>query len=202
MFGQSLNSILATWGYLAVFTLVALEASGIPFPGETILVAGAVYAGNGGLKIPFVIAAAAIGATVGFCVSYSIGRTGGRAIVLRYGHFVRLDQANLEKAERFFNRHGEKTVFLGRFVSVGRAVVALLAGINKMNLPKFMLFNVLGAVAWACIFGVAGFELGHNLPLLHKLIRAFTVVGVVAVVAVILIGGVWYWRHNRTETQG
>src|SRR5579884_2059408 len=203
MSGHTLTTILATWGYLAVFAFVAVDAAGIPFPGETMLIAAAVYAGSGGLRIPFVILAAALGAFAGFCVSYTIGRTGGRALVLRYGHFVRLDPAKLARAETFFQKYGDATVFLGRFVSVGRAFAALLAGLNRMNLAKFMIFNAAGAAIWACLFGVAGFELGHDLPLLHRLTHGFAIGAIVIVVAIVVGAVLWHLiRRRRSQQNG
>ena len=194
MSGNTLNSLLATWGYLAVFAFVAIDAAGIPFPGETMLLAGAIYAGTGHLQIAAVIAAAAIGAIAGFVVSYTIGRTGGRALAYRYSERVHVKREHLERAEVFFRKYGDVTVFLGRFVSVGRAFIALLAGINDMPVVKFMIFNVAGGVAWACVFGILGFELGHNLPLLHRVTRILEIGALV--LAVVAIAGAVGWRFR------
>jgi membrane protein DedA with SNARE-associated domain len=182
-----LNHILATWGYLAVFLFVGIDAAGIPFPGETMLIVAAIYAGTGALQIPIVIAAAALGAFVGFDVSYIIGRTGGRAFILRFGKYVRLDINKIERAEEFFEKYGNWAIFLGRFVSVGRAWAALLAGLNRMPWPTFLIFNAASAVVWALLFGVLGFELGHNLPLLHRVLRIIGIAGVVALAVVVIV---------------
>src|SRR5450759_3264207 len=101
------------------------------------LITSAVYAGAGHLQIPFVIGAAAIGAIMGDNAGYLVGRTGGRAIILRYGKYIHLDEGKLGVAERFFAKHGDKTVFLGRFVAVLRAWAAFLAGLNRMHWAKF-----------------------------------------------------------------
>jgi len=194
MSSSTFTSLLATWGYLAVFGFVAVDAAGIPFPGETMLVAAAIYAGSGHMSIVGVITAAAAGAIGGFIVSYTIGRTGGRALAYRYGHMVRVQPHHLERAEEFFGKHGDVTVLLGRFVSIGRAYVALLAGIHRMPAVKFMIFNIAGAVAWATLFGVLGFELGHNLPLLHSVTRALEW-GAVALV-IVAVGGFVVWRFR------
>lgn len=195
MSGHTLNTILATWGYLAIFVFVAVDAAGIPFPGETMLLAGAIYAGSGHLDIPVVIASAAIGAVAGYVVSYTIGRTGGRVLVYRYGAKVGIRPEHLERAEAFFRKYGDLTVFVGRFVSIGRAFAALLAGINGMSWVKFMIFNVLGAVAWACLFGILGFELGNNLPLLHKVTHTFAIAALALVIAALL--GFVAWRYRQ-----
>lgn len=196
--GATFQHLLETWGYLAVFVFVAIESSGIPFPGETMLVTAAVYAGAGHLKIPFVIGAAAIGAILGDNAGYLVGRTLGREVVLKYGKYLRLDEKKLGSAEEFFARHGDKTVFLGRFVAVLRAWAAFLAGVNRMAWPKFFFFNAAGGITWATLYGVLAFELGKNLPLLHRVERGLTIGGVVvAVIAAVLF--FLNRRARRTE---
>ena len=193
----TLQNILSTWGYLAVFLFVAIESTGIPFPGETMLIIAAAYAGAGHLQIPFVIGAAAAGAIIGDNLGYWIGRTGGRALALRYGTYVRLDEKKLAVAERFFQRHGDKTVFFGRFIAVLRAWAAFLAGVNHMPWPKFFLFNALGGITWATLWGILAFELGHNLPLLEKVSRDVGYAGLAVAVAAAIVIYVLYRRARR-----
>jgi membrane protein DedA with SNARE-associated domain len=203
---HTLQSILDTWGYLAVGLFVAIESSGIPFPGETMLIVAAVYAGAGHLSIQYVIAAAAAGAIIGDNLGYLLGRTGGRALVVRYGRYIHLDQQKLETAQRFFQRHGDKTVFFGRFVAVLRAWAAFLAGVNGMPWPKFIFFNAAGGILWATGYGVLAYALGQNLPLLNKVIKVIGIAGVAA--AVLVIGGAiafqfrsrWMWWRKRDRT--
>lgn len=194
-----MTSILETWGYLAIFAFVAIESAGIPFPGETILIAGAVYAGSGHLEIWGVILAAALGGTIGFAISYTIGRTGGRALALRYGQKVHIKPEHLEKAESFFKKYGDITVVLGRFISAGRALIALLAGINAMPLGKFMVFNIIGALAWSTLFGILGYELGHNLTLLHTVTKYIEYAGIGLAVVVVAVLVVWLLRRRSTS---
>lgn len=179
-----------------MFAFVAIESTGIPFPGETMLVTAAAYAGAGHLQIPFVIGAAAAGAIIGDNGGYLIGRTGGREVVERFGKYVRLDEAKLDKAQRYFEKNGDKTVFLGRFVAVLRTWVAFLAGLNRMHWPKFLLFNALGGICWALLYGILAFELGKNLPLLHKLITGIGVAGVTIVVIAVIVA---YVLHRRAK---
>ena len=105
-----IQHLLETYGYLAVLLLVGLESLGIPLPGETALLTASAYAATGHLSIVGVIAAAAIGAVLGDAGGYWIGRTGGLALVRRYGRLFRIDDAKLERAQNFFQRHGGKTV--------------------------------------------------------------------------------------------
>lgn len=196
---NALHHLLSTWGYLAVFLFVAIESSGIPFPGETMLITAAAYAGAGHLQIPFVIVAAAIGAIMGDNAGYLVGRTGGREIVLRYGKYIRLDEAKLGVAERFFAKHGDKTVFFGRFVAVLRAWAAFLAGLNRMHWAKFFFFNAAGGIAWSVLYGVLAFELGKNLPLLDRIVKTVGYAGLGAAVVAGIALFVLYRRKRKTR---
>ncbi len=167
-----LDQALSTFGYVAVFVAVALESAGVPFPGETALIAAAVYAGTGRpLNIVGVIVAAAAGAIAGDNTGYTVGRFGGYALVRRFGHHLHIDLAKMESAQRFFARHGDKTGFFGRFVSILRTWVAFLAGVNRMPRPRFTFWNASGGIIWAIIYGLLGFILGRNIPLLVEILR-------------------------------
>lgn len=183
-----LQNLLATWGYLAVFILVSLESSGIPLPGETMLVLAAIYAGTGHMNIVAVIATAAAAAIAGDNTGYLVGRTGGRELILRHGGKIGVTPERLQVAESFFARHGDKTVFLGRFVAVLRAWAAFLAGVNRMPWPKFLLFNAAGGILWSILYGTLAFELGKNLPLLDKVrkVVGFGGIGIAVAVAIVL----------------
>ena len=196
-----LDQAIAVWGYWAVLVAVALESTGIPFPGETALLAGAIYAGtNHSLNIVGVIAFAAAGAILGDNIGYAIGRYGGYRLVRRFGHLVRLDERKLKVAQAYFERHGDKTVFLGRFVSILRTWVAFLAGLNKMPWPRFLFWNASGGVAWATAYGLLGFFLGRNLSLLGTIERVIGVGGVVILVLVVVVAiGVVVWRRRASR---
>jgi membrane protein DedA with SNARE-associated domain len=193
---HTITNLVATWGYLAVFLFVAIESTGIPFPGETMLLTAAAYASTGNLAIPLVIAAAASGAIIGDNLGYVAGRTGGRGLALRYGRYVRLDEKKLDKAESFFRRHGDKTVFFGRWIAVLRAWAAFLAGLNRMHWAKFLFYNAAGGITWATIIGVLAFELGKNLTLLHRVVNVVGYGGLaVAILGVIGL----YVLHRRRQ---
>lgn len=156
-----LHEFVAHYGYLAVFALVALESAGVPMPGETALVSAAVLAGRGDLHISLVIACAAAAAIAGDNAGYWVGREFGFPLVYRYGSYIRVDEGRLKVAQYLFQRHGGKIVFFGRFVAVLRAFAAFLAGVNHLPWPRFLMFNALGGVIWATIFGLGGYLLGQ-----------------------------------------
>jgi membrane protein DedA with SNARE-associated domain len=155
-----LHPLIAHYGYFAVFLLVALESAGVPMPGETALVSAAVFAGQGSLSLAGVIACAAAAAILGDNLGYWIGREFGFPLIYRYGHLVRFDEGRLKVAQYLFLRHGGKIVFFGRFVAILRAFAAFLAGVNRLPWPRFLVFNALGGIVWAILFGLGGWSLG------------------------------------------
>jgi membrane protein DedA with SNARE-associated domain len=194
-----LEHALATFGYLAVFVAVGLESTGIPFPGETALVAAAVYAGTGGpLSIVGVIIAAAAGAIAGDNTGYAIGHTGGYALLNRFARVLRLRPEHLAAARRYFDRHGDKTVFLGRFVAILRTWVAFLAGTNRMPWRRFLVWNALGGIVWSVGYGVLGYVLGRNLNLLERIQQILGWGGVAAALGVVAVAvGFAWWRQRE-----
>jgi len=160
-FFHYLQDFVASYGYFAVFAIVAAESAGVPLPGETTLVSAAVFAGQGTLDVKWVIACAALGAILGDNAGYWVGREYGFPIVLKYGRYLHLDEPRLKLGQYLFQRHGGKIVFFGRFVALLRAFAAVLAGINHLEWPRFFTFNALGGVVWASLFGLGGFFLGR-----------------------------------------
>src|SRR2546427_7759801 len=165
---STLASLLESYGYPLLFILVGLESLGIPLPGETGLVTAAAFAALGHLSISAVIATAAAAAIIGDNGGYWIGREGGIALVRRYGRVLHLNESHLARAHAFFERHGPKTVFLGRFIALLRTWAAVLAGAAHMPYGTFMVYNALGAVCWAVIVGTLGDVFGRNLPQLER----------------------------------
>jgi membrane protein DedA with SNARE-associated domain len=193
--GETLNHLIATYGYLGVFGLVALESSGLPLPGEIALVTAAIYAGTTqNLDIKVLIAAAAAGAILGDNLGFLIGRELGFRVVLRYGHYIGLDESRLKVGQYLFLRQGGKIVFFGRFVAVLRAYAALLAGINCMSWGRFVLFNACGGVLWALAFGLGGYLLGQTM---HSITAGVSIAGLVIGAAAILLGWLAIRRHGH-----
>ena len=161
---NNLANFLSIYGYWAVLVFVAIESSGIPFPGETTLIFASIYAGTTHrLSIVLVIAAAAAGAIIGDNLGFWVGREGGYRLLRRYGRYIRLDERRLKLGQYLFRKHGSKVVFFGRFVAVLRAWAAFLAGTNRMPWPDFLLFNALGGITWATLYGLGGYFLGNNI---------------------------------------
>jgi membrane protein DedA with SNARE-associated domain len=156
-----MNHLIITYGYLAVALLVGAESIGIPLPGETSLILAAVYAGHTHqLSVWIIFAVAAAAAIAGDNIGFWIGGKGGYRLLRKYGHYVRIDESKLKIGRYIFDRHGGKVVFLGRFVSVLRTYAALLAGINRMRWPRFLLYNAAGGVLWAAVYSFVAYNAG------------------------------------------
>lgn len=184
--GNDLAHLLSVYGYWAVLLFVALESTGIPVPGETMLLAAAIYAGTTHhLQIQWVIAAAAAGAILGDNAGYWVGREAGYRLLRRFGRYIRLDERRLKLGQYLFLRHGGKVVFFGRFVAVLRAWAAFLAGVNRMPWSRFLVFNTAGGIIWATIYGFGGYFLGDNF---HRIASPFrTVAAVLAVLGIVAL---------------
>jgi len=185
---QTLQDVLAYLGYPAVILFIMIESSGIPFPGETMLLLASFTAGLPGshLFIFWVIVCCACGAILGDNLGYLAGRYGGRPLALRFGKYVFLKEHHLDAAEQFFARHGDKTVFFGRFVAVLRAWAAFLAGVNKMRWPKFLLYNAAGGICWATLMGLLGYYAGRLIGNFAEVEHLGQAIGFVALAIVVL----------------
>jgi membrane protein DedA with SNARE-associated domain len=160
---RDLEPTLNHYGYLAVFALVAIEDFGVPLPGETALLLGAVYAGAGRLNIVLVALLGFLGATVGDNVGFAIGHFGGRRLLDRYGRFVLLTPARVVKAREFFDRHGGKVIVIARFIEGLRQANGIIAGISGMHWTRFLLFNAIGAALWVSVWATIGYVSGNHI---------------------------------------
>jgi membrane protein DedA with SNARE-associated domain len=156
-----ITQLVESYGYYAVFALIALESIGIPLPGETALITAALYCGSTHHLSIAVLAATAAGAAVaGDNIGYWIGRTGGYRLAEHYGRLVGLDSAKLRVGRYLFARHGVKVVFFGRFIAVLRTFAAFLAGVSKMRWPGFLVANATGGLLWAGFYAFGAYALG------------------------------------------
>jgi membrane protein DedA with SNARE-associated domain len=195
IFGLNLAHLVMTYGYWAVLLAVAIESTGIPFPGETMLLIASIYAGRTHhLAILLVIIAAASGAILGDNLGFWVGREGGYRLLRRYGRYIRLDERKLKLGQYLFMKHGSKVVFFGRFVAVLRAWAAFLAGTNRMLWPEFLLFNALGGIVWATLFGLGGYFLGKSID---RFAGPFGIVTLVSAAILIIAGLIFIARNEK-----
>lgn len=191
------GGILDHYGVLAVFLFVAVENFGAPIPGETMLVAASAYAAGGHLSIALVVASCIAGVWTGSALSYVAGKRGGVALLRR----LHVPDRELARAATYMDRWGSHTVFLGRYVAFLRSYIGWLAGINRMAVAPFLLWNFAGAVVWTLTFAALGYLLGHNWALIERIFSIFKALGygAVALAVVAALGYVVYRRRRSAR---
>ncbi len=165
---HSLEPTLDRYGYLAVAGLVLIEDFGVPVPGETILILGAVYAGTGRLNVAVVALLGFLAAILGDNIGFAIGHFGGRPLVERYGRYVLLTPERVDKATRFFERHGGKIIIVARFVEGLRQANGIIAGISGMHWVRFVIFNAIGAALWVAVWTSVGYFSGNHIDAIYR----------------------------------
>ena len=195
---DGLDHLLGEYGYGLVFLVIMLEAMGIPFPGESMIIGAAIYAATTGkLQIWGVIPAAIGGAIMGDNFGYMIGRWAGIPLLRKFGRYVGLTDRRLDLSRYLFKTQGGKVVFVGRFIAILRTFVALFAGANNMEWKTFLLWNAVGGVAWATLYGMGAYLLGEQMKKLAGPIGiAVTVVAAIVVVAVVI-----FLRRNEKRLE-
>jgi membrane protein DedA with SNARE-associated domain len=175
--------------------VLTLESMGVPAPGESALVTAALYAGSTHqIGIIAVVLTAAAGAITGDNIGYLIGRSAGAPLIARYGRYVGLDEARLKVGQYLFQRHGGKIVFFGRFVAFLRTFAALLAGMNRMKWPHFLVMNALGGLCWATLFGLGAYLFGAEMK---RLAGPIGVLLLIVALAAVGAGIVFFRRHEK-----
>ena len=191
----SLAPILNHYGYFAVGGLVLVEDFGIPVPGETILIAASLYAGAGRLNVVAVGIIAWVCAVLGDNIGFLIGHFGGRRLALKYGRYVFLTSARLDKAEEFFEHHGGKIIVAARFIEGLRQANGIVAGTTGMHWKRFIPFNALGAALWVGLWVSVGYLAGNHITTIYNQITRYSlyVLIVLAVAVAALVG----WRVRK-----
>ena len=191
------TAIVDAVGYPSAGLGILIESSGIPFPGETLLLAAAAWAAARHHSIVLVILFGFLGATAGADLGYFLGYRGGRPFVERFGRIFRIRPEQIARAELFFARHGDKTIIAARFVLGLRTWASMLAGMARMPFWRFQVFSAIGGLAWAVLIGLLGYFLGSNLALIETIVRAIGVGGLAIIATVVVIAIVAQRRATR-----
>jgi membrane protein DedA with SNARE-associated domain len=174
------------YGYWAVLLLVLIEDFGIPVPGETILIAAAIFAGAGRLNVVAVGIVGFVAAVVGDNIGFAIGHFGGRALALRWGKYIFLTEERLDRAEVFFNRHGGKIIVVARFIEGLRQANGIIAGISGMHWRRFLFFNAIGAALWVGTWVTIGYTAGNHINTIYHYITTYSYYALIAVVVLVV----------------
>ncbi|HXQ61109.1 MAG TPA: DedA family protein [Acidimicrobiales bacterium] len=187
------------WGYLALLVLTVAEAACIPIPSEVTVGYAGYLASTGRLNLAAIIVLATAGETVGAYIAYVVGRTGGRAFVDRFGRYVLLSHADLDRAEHWFDQRGEWSVAVGRVVPLIRTFIAFPAGVAEMAPVRFGLLTAGGSLVWIGALAGTGYALGNRW---NKLTHGFNTAGyVIGGLVVVAVAAFLYhrWRRMRAE---
>ena len=172
---DGLRHLVTDYGYVGIFVLMIASAACIPIPSEVTLLVGGWYAGDGRLDFFWVGTIALLGTLVGSYVAYAVGRTGGRALLERYGKYVFMREHEIDRAEAWWDKHGEAATFFGRLLPVVRTFISLPAGIAEMPLAKFTVFTLLGSAVWSYGLTFIGLQVGHNWERVSSYMRIPTI---------------------------
>jgi membrane protein DedA with SNARE-associated domain len=200
---HTLEPTLDNYGYLAVAGFVLLEDFGVPVPGETILILGAVYAGTGRLNIFLVGLIGFLAAVAGDNIGFAIGHFGGRRLIDRYGRYILLTPERVDKATGFFERHGGKIVVAARFIEGLRQANGIIAGMTGMHWAKFLGFNALGAALWVGVWSAIGYFSGSHIDTIYSAATRYSTYLAVAVAVLILAyiaRRLWKRRRSATDS--
>lgn len=197
---HQLKPYLDQYGYLTVLVAIFLEDFGVPMPGETLLIAGALLATQGQFNIYILMAVAWAAAVLGDNVGYLIGRLGGRRLVLRFGKYVFITPKRLEYAEGFFRRRGAIVVVVARFIEVLRQLNGIIAGTVNMPWGRFVLYNGIGAALWVGLWSMLFYQLGNQgqrIGMLFKKYEPYALAAIALVVGALVL--VHLLRRRKIE---
>ncbi|MBC3839294.1 DedA family protein [Streptacidiphilus sp. 4-A2] len=198
-----LAPLLEHYGYAAVFLLVLLDNCLVPVPGQTVLVAAAVYAGAGRLSLAGVISVALLGAVIGAALGCLIGRTGGRAFIHRFGRYILLPPDRFASVEDFYARNGGRAVLFSRFIDGLRQTSGALAGISGMPWRRFAVNNVLGAALWVGVWAGIGYSAGSHIGLVYtQVVRYQLYLLILLAVVIAIVVARHLLRRRRASAEG
>lgn len=181
---------------------MVMESATLPVPSEVVLPLAGFLVFQGSIDFWLAVVVASIGSLIGTIIDYLIGMYLGRAAVLRYGRYVRLNEKHLAISENWFKKYGNTTVLLARFVPLLRTLVAFPAGISEMKVWKFLLFSFIGIFVWDSVLIYLGYLGGQNSSqIISALTRAFTLIEILVVVLAAVVFFAWFRRRSRKQRQ-
>ena len=193
-----LAAVAGQWGYSGIVVLMALESSFFPFPSEIVIPPAAYLAATGKMNIVMVIICGIAGSLVGAVFNYWLALKLGRPFFEKYGRYLLINRKSLEKADRFFERHGHISTFIGRLLPGIRQYISLPAGLARMNLPAFCAATALGAGIWVVILAALGYLLGRNKDLIvHNL--HWISLGIAVVCSFLILIYIYRWKKRESH---
>jgi membrane protein DedA with SNARE-associated domain len=190
---QDLVDLIFDWGYIGIFCLMAIESSFIPFPSEIVLVPAGYLISQGEMRFDMVMFSALWGSVVGAFINYYLALTLGRKLLKKYGKYFFIQENALEKMDKYFDKHGAMSTFVGRLIPGIRQLISIPAGLSRMNLAVFTTYTALGAGLWALILVLLGYFIGENQELISIYLKQITI-GVL--ISLVLLS---YWYYTKKK---
>lgn len=201
--GESLaawvSGVIQSFGYPGLAFLMLAENLFPPIPSEVILPLTGFLVEQGGLAFLPALLVATVGSLAGALVLYALGRWGGRGLILRYGGVLRLKEADLDRADAWFDRYGGLVVLFGRMVPGVRSLVSIPAGLSEMPLGRFVFLTTLGSGVWNALLIGVGWLLGENWSRVADVVGSVSNVFLILLAGVVLVLGAWWWRKRDTR---
>lgn len=195
-FFEYIIRIVSGWGYWGVGIGMMLESACIPIPSEIVLPLGGYMAYIGRISFWGAVATGVIGGLSGSIIAYIVGYYGGRPFIIKYGKYFFINKNDFEKADRWFNKHGEVTVFTSRLLPVIRTFISLPAGIARIDFKKFVVYTILGSVPWTIALTYAGLILGQNWRSVKTTLKGLDDFIIIAIVLLVII---YITKHIKTK---
>lgn len=192
-----MEELIRDYGYWGLFLLIVLESTAVPIPSLLVMPFAGYLAARGTFSLPLILVINGVGAATGSMLSYWFGAAGGTPLLLRWGRFLRIKQADLDRTHAYFERHGSGTIFVARFLPVIRHVISIPAGIARMPVPKFLTLTVAGAMCWGGGLMVVGYELGDNWKTVVETWHKVDLIVAGVIVAALAYLAVRFFRRHR-----
>lgn len=190
------TSFIADWGYWAMFIAMVLENANIPIPSEIVLGFAGYLVAKGVFTFTTTMIVGTLAGIVGSILSYWLGQYGGRPLLLKYGKYVFFNEKKFQLAEKLFNKYGGRSVFIGRLLPGIRTFISFPAGVAQYNMPRFIIYTILGTIPWTWLLVYMGMILGNHWEDLigygHYLLYA-TIAGLIILIAFIY----WKWKNSK-----
>ena len=189
---------ISSLGYLGIIALMAIESACVPLPSEVIMPFSGFLVWEGQFNLWLTGLAGAVGCVVGSVIAYWVGYWGGRPLVQRYRRYLLISGRDLQRADGWFDRYGDSTVFFSRLLPLIRTFISLPAGIARMHFGRFVLYTFLGSFPWCLALSYLGYRMGRHWESLRTYFHDFDMVILLAIAAGI---GWWIWRHIKHERE-
>ena len=191
---QDLVDLIFDWGYLGIFLLMSVESSFIPFPSELVLIPAGYLASQEQMNILLIMTSTLLGSLVGAFINYYLALKLGRKLLIKYGKYFLISSQTLEKMDKYFDKHGAISTFIGRLIPGIRQLISIPAGLSGMSITVFAIYTALGAGIWGLTLVLLGYFIGQNQELIELYLSQITTI---ALIAVAIIGIIYIYIQKQ-----